>query len=91
MRLQEISKNVPNVKTDHNKKQVKMLTDKLIKAGKVVDNNPGIDVPVSLRGGNWTWNFEKKSMPLVDKITWILTAANVAILISLVIKNIWMK
>ena len=52
-----------------------------------VDNNPGIDVPLHLRGGAWKWNFEKK-MSMEDKITWVLTAVNVAILISLVIENV---
>lgn len=53
-----------------------------------VDNDPEIDAPIHLQGGEWNWNFEKKPMSLVDKITWVLTAVNVAILISLVIKNI---
>lgn len=52
-----------------------------------VDNEDGIDVPLHLRGGEWTWNFEKK-IPLVDKITWGLTTVNVVIFIALVIKNI---
>lgn len=47
-----------------------------------------IDVPIHLRGGEFHWNFDKKPMQLVDKITWVLTAVNVAILISLFIKNI---
>lgn len=46
-----------------------------------------IDIP-HLRGGDWKWNFEKKSIPLSDKITWVCTVVNVAILISLVIKNV---
>jgi len=53
-----------------------------------IDNDPGIDVPLHARGGDWKWNFEKKPMSLTDKITWVLTAVNVAILISLVIKNV---
>lgn len=52
-----------------------------------VNNDKGIDVPLHARGGEWKWNFEKR-MPLVDKITWVLTAVNVAILITLVIKNV---
>lgn len=52
-----------------------------------VDNDPGIDVPLHARGGHFSWNFEKKSMPWYNKVTWGLTAVNVAILISLVIKN----
>lgn len=47
-----------------------------------VDNDPGIDVPLHARGGQWKWNYENK-MPLHDKITWVLTAVNVAILITL--------
>lgn len=46
-----------------------------------------LEIP-HLRGGDWKWNFEKKPMSLQDKITWVLTAVNVAILISLVIKNV---
>ena len=53
-----------------------------------VDNTTGIDVPLHLRGGEFHWNFEEKPMSLTDKITWVLTGVNVAILISLVIKNI---
>lgn len=51
-----------------------------------VDNDPGIDVPLHARGGQWKWNFEKK-MSLTDKITWVLTVVNVAILISLFIAH----
>lgn len=54
----------------------------------LLDDEPGIDVPFHLRGGDWKWNFEKKPMSLADKITWVLTVVNVAILISLVIKNV---
>lgn len=54
---------------------------------KRVDNDPGIDVPLHARGGQWKWNFENK-MPLHDKITWVLTAVNVAILSYLIIKNV---
>lgn len=61
---------------------------KAIKLDEVgVDNNPGIDVPISLRGGEFHWNFDKKPMQLVDKITWVLTAVNVAIFVTLLIKN----
>ena len=56
-----------------------------------VDNDPGIDVPLHLRGGHFKWNFEKTPMSIYDKITLVLTLVNVAILISLVIKNVWMK
>lgn len=52
-----------------------------------IDNDPGIDVPLHARGGEWKWNFQKK-MPWYDKVTWVLTAVNVGILISLVIKNV---
>lgn len=50
-------------------------------------DEPEIEIP-HLRGGDWKWNFEKKPMSLADKITWVLTVVNVAILISLVIKNV---
>ena len=53
-----------------------------------VDNDPGIDVPLHARGLTSEWNFQKR-MPWYDKVTWVLTAVNVAILISLVIKNVW--
>lgn len=53
-----------------------------------VDSDPSIDVPIHLRGGEFHWNFEKKPMALVDKITWVLTAVNVAILGYLIIKNL---
>ena len=53
-----------------------------------VDNTTGIDVPLHLRGGSFQWNFQKR-MPWYDKVTWVLTGVNVAILISLVIKNVW--
>lgn len=67
----------------------KVISKKEVKFDEVgVDNDLGIDVPLHLQGGQWNWNFEKESMPLVDKITWVLTAVNVAILISLVIKNL---
>ena len=46
-----------------------------------------VEIP-HLRGGDWKWNFEKKSMPWYDKATVALTVVNVAILISLVIKNV---
>ena len=52
-----------------------------------VDNDPGIDVPPHLRGGEFNWNFEKKT-PIIDKILWVLAVVEVAILISLVIKNV---
>lgn len=52
-----------------------------------VDNATGIDVPIHLRGGSFQWNFQKR-MPWYDKVTWVLTGVNVAILISLVIKNV---
>lgn len=45
-----------------------------------------IEVPIHLRGGSFHWNFEKR-MPLTDKITWVLTAVNVAILITLFVTN----
>jgi hypothetical protein len=56
-----------------------------------VDNDPGIDVPLHVRGGHFTWNFEEKESFFdrnADKITWVLTVVNAAILISLVIKNV---
>ncbi len=43
--------------------------------------------PIHLRGGEFHWNFDKKPMQLVDKITWVLTAVNVAIFVTLLIKN----
>ena len=52
-----------------------------------VDNAIGTDVPLHLRGGSFQWNFQKK-MPWYDKVTWVLTAVNVAILITLIIKNL---
>jgi len=52
-----------------------------------VDNATGIDVPLHIRGGSFQWNFQKR-MPWYDKVTWVLTGVNVAILISLVIKNV---
>ena len=51
-----------------------------------VDNEPDIDVPLHARGGQWKWNFENK-VSLTDKITWVLTVVNVAILITLIIEN----
>jgi hypothetical protein len=69
-------------KTVTKKKVVKILDE----VG--VDNDPGIDVPVHARGLTSKWNFEKKPMSLTDKITWVLTVVNVAILITLVIQNI---
>lgn len=51
-----------------------------------VDNAVDIDVPLHLRGGEFHWNFEKKT-PLVDKILWVLAVVEVAILISLIVKN----
>ena len=70
------------------KKKVKELNDEITKYWDEfgVDNDEGIDVPLHLRGGQWTWNFEKK-MPLVDKITLVITIVNVAILISLVVAH----
>lgn len=53
-----------------------------------VDNDPGIDVPLHTRGGHFKWNFEEDVTPWYDKVTWVLTAVNVAIFISLVIKNV---
>lgn len=54
-----------------------------------VDNDPGIDVPLHVRGGHFKWNFEKtRTMPWYDKVTWVLTAVNVAILSYLIIKNL---
>ena len=54
-----------------------------------IDNDPGIDVPLHARGGHFTWNFEeKRAMPWYDKVTWVLTAVNVAIFITLLIKNL---
>lgn len=52
-----------------------------------VDNDPGIDVPLHLRGGSFQWNFQKR-MPWYDKVTWVLTGVNVAIFITLVINNL---
>ena len=56
-----------------------------------VDNDPGIDVPLHLRGGHFTWNFEESKPSFMDKyvneVTWVLTVVNVAILISLITKN----
>ena len=46
-----------------------------------------IEIP-HLRGGDWKRNFEKKPISLTDKITWVLTVVNIAILISLVIRNV---
>lgn len=59
----------------------------LYPAKEYLEKQEGIEIP-HLRGGDWKWNFEKKPMSLQDKITWVLTAVNVAILISLVIKNV---
>lgn len=55
-----------------------------------IDNDLGIDVPLHARGLTSKWNFQKtkKRMPWYDKVTWVLTAVNVVILISLVIKNV---
>lgn len=52
-----------------------------------VDNDPGIDVPLHIRGGHFKWNFQKR-MPWYDKVTWVLTGVNVAILGYLIIKNL---
>ena len=52
-----------------------------------VDNATGVDVPLHLRGGSFKWNFQKR-MPWYDKVTWVLTGVNVAIFITLIIKNI---
>lgn len=55
---------------------------------KGVDNDPDIDVPLHARGGHFNWNFEyKKAMSITDKITWVLTAVNVAIFITLFVTN----
>ncbi len=62
--------------------------DKVARDEQGVDNATGIDVPLHLRGGSFKWNFQKR-MPWYDKVTWVLTGVNVAILISLVIKNVW--
>ncbi len=59
----------------------------LYPAKEYLEKQEDIEIP-HLRGGDWKWNFEKKSMPLTDKITWVLTVVNVAIFISLVIKNV---
>ena len=74
------------IKLKNIKTMKKTLTKrKAIKLDEVgVDNNQAIDVPISLRGREFRWNFDKPKMSLVDKITWVLTAVNVAILISLV-------
>ena len=69
-----------------------------------VDNDPGIDVPLHAKGGAWKWNFQEQDafdegtvcgyesaasdFKIVNRITWVLTAVNVGILISLVIKNV---
>lgn len=45
-----------------------------------------LEIP-TLCGGEFHWNFEKPKMSLTDKVTWVLTAVNVAILISLIVKN----
>jgi len=70
----------------------KKTTKRIIKKPKLdqsgVDNDPGIDVPLHARGGHFKWNFEEDVTPWYDKITWVLTAVNVAIFISLVIKNV---
>ena len=68
------------------KRVVKKVNPVLDEIG--VDNATGIDVPLHLRGGSFQWNFQKR-MPWYDKVTWVLTGVNVAILISLVIKNVW--
>ncbi len=55
-----------------------------------VNNDPGIDVPLHARGGQWEWNYERKPSFMdkyVNEVTWVLTVVNVAILITLVIKN----
>lgn len=70
------------------KRVVKKVNPVLDEIG--VDNATGIDVPLHLRGGSFQWNFQKR-MPWYDKVTWVLTGVNVAILISLVIKNVWNK
>lgn len=36
----------------------------------------------------WLGMEERKMIPTLDKITWVLTAVNVVILISLVIRNV---
>jgi len=51
-----------------------------------VDNAVGIDVPLHIRGGSFQWNFQKR-MPWYDKVTWVLTAVNVAIFITLVVAH----
>ena len=67
------------------KRVVKKVNPVLDEIG--VDNATGIDVPIHLRGGSFQWNFQKR-MPWYDKVTWVLTAVNVAILITLIIKNL---
>lgn len=51
-----------------------------------VDNAVGTDVPLHIRGGSFQWNFQKRK-PWYDKVTWVLTGVNVAILITLVFRN----
>ena len=67
------------------KRVVKKVNPVLDEIG--VDNATGIDVPLHLRGGSFQWNFQKR-MPWYDKVTWVLTGVNVAIFITLVIRNL---
>lgn len=45
-----------------------------------------LDIP-TLRAGHFSWDTEPKMSP-INKLTLVLTVVNVAILISLVIKNV---
>ena len=45
-----------------------------------------LEIP-TLRGGEWKWNFKEEKMSTVNKVTLVLTLINVAILITLFVKN----
>lgn len=85
-----VKKVVAKITKDITKKEWNMegAINKINEIG--IDNDPGIDVPLHARGLTSKWNFQKtkKRMPWYDKVTWVLTAVNVVILISLVIKNV---
>lgn len=71
-------------------KTTKAKLPKAIKLDEVgVDNTPHeIDVPLHLQGGEFHWNFEKRRWTVADKVTLALTIVNIAILITLIVKNI---
>ncbi len=84
----KVTKSFEKKKSDELNDQITKYWDNYESDEIGVDNATGIDVPLHIRGGSFKWNFQKR-MPWYDKVTWVLTGVNVAVLISLVIKNVW--